>query len=187
MRNYYTSILFWILTVPCAFAQSVEFPAPFDEKLAIAGLEISQPLDAAYQTEPVYDNPYQQYDFAIHSKLEGMEIRYFVLPYNESDTLSMSPDVLCLRASTSVAVNEDEGIVSMLGITKRELRETFGADWGILYFFKPKQDFGAYQHCRMLALYKDGIGSVLVFFLFDDPNNDFIDLRFPAVRFTEMN
>ncbi|MBR9920436.1 MAG: hypothetical protein GYB31_06315 [Bacteroidetes bacterium] len=187
MRKFYTCALIWALTWPVLQAQSTDFPADFEEKVEAAKLQITRPLDSGYETVPIYENPYQDYHYAIRSDKEDMEIRYYVLPYNEQDTLSMFPDVLCLRASSSVAVNDDEALMSMLPILRTELRQNFGADWGIIYFFEPKPDFTGFKHCRMLALHKEGIGSVLVFFLFDDPNNVAVDIRFPAVRFEELN
>lgn len=177
------SILLGVLMPLYSYAQELEFPAAFEKKLIETNLWISQPLDAGYELHPIFENEHQDYDFSIRSRNEYMEIRYYVLPYSESDTLSMSPDVLCLRASTAIAVNDDDAYLTMFRINRKELSESFGADWGILYFLTPKPGFSPAKYCRMLALHKEGVGSVLVFFLFDDPNNEAIDLRFPAVKF----
>ncbi len=180
------TVIVLVLLPLYSFTQSIELPIDFEEKLATVNLLINHPLDAGYEQYPVDENQYQNYDLSIKSKVEGMEIRYYVLPYSESDTLSMSPDVLCLRASTAIAVNDDEALMTMLRISRQELRESFGADWGILYFLTPKPGFSNSKFCRMLALHKEEVGSVLVFFLFDDPNNEAIDLRFPAVKFDKQ-
>jgi hypothetical protein len=185
MRYYTTLAILWALFVLPGFAQPLEVAPSFAEKLEAMDATLSLPLDAGYESVLPVDNPFQNYDFAINSEIEDMEIRYFVLPYNEQDTVTMSPDVLCLRTSTAVATNDEDSFVSMLPIMRRELVETFGADWGLVYFFRPKTEFAAYQHCRMLMLYKDQVGSMFVFFLFNDPNNEAVDLRYPAVQFVK--
>jgi hypothetical protein len=51
------------------------------------------------------------------------------------------------------------------------------------YFFRPKPEFATQPGCKMLALCKEGQGTVFVFFLFDDPGNTALDRREVAVRF----
>lgn len=183
MRNYTILAIIWALTATLGNTQPLELEASFAQKMLEMDVSLSMPLDAGYIAVSPTENPFQDYDFAITSDVEDMEIRYFALPYDNSDTITMSPDVLCLRTSTAVATNDEDAFISMMPLMRRELVETFGADWGVVYFFQPKTDFAAYQHCRMLMLFKDQVGSVFVFFLFNDPNNTAVDIRYPAVRF----
>ena len=166
-------------------AQQLELPPAVMQKLEATAASITMPLDAGYKLFPASSNPFQQYDFALKSGQEDMEMRYFILPHDDRDTVSMSPDVLSMRASVSVATNNENAYISMLPLTEQEAASTFGADWGITYLFRPKVEFAAYQHCRLMVLYKERIGTIMVFFLFNDPNNEAIELRYPAVRFEE--
>jgi len=166
-----------------AAAQKISYPAPFQELLDQAGLEFFEPLDAGYKDIEPLENDYQNCQFAIRSKKEGLQIRYFILPWNEADPATTNPHVATFRALTSIASNADEAVISAIRPTKEKLREDFNADWGMVYFFQPKPAFSPLPNCRMVAVCKEGQGTAFIFYLFDDPANEALDMRFLALRF----
>ena len=155
----------------------------FAQLLEQAGLEVFEPLDAGYRTIQPLENDYLNCQYAIKSNRENLEIRYYVLPWNEADASSTNPHVATFRVLTSVASNADEAVISAIQPSKSDLLRDFNADWGMTYFFTPKTAFSQVPTCKMMALSKEGQGTVFVFFLFSDLGNMALDKREVAVRF----
>ncbi len=164
-------------------AQKISYPSQFQQLLTQAGLEFFEPLEAGYRDIEPLKNDFQHCQFAIRSRKEGLQIRYFILPWNDDDPTTTNPHLVTFRAITSIAINEDEAVISAIQPTKETLLKDFNADWGMIYFFQPKPGFSDKPSCRMVALCKEGQGTAFIFYLFDDPANEALDTRYLALRF----
>ncbi len=160
----------------------VDLDPGFQEKLEVAGLEFIEPLEARYKDVRVVRNDFLTYDFAIRSRREGLEIRYYIQPAGE--TAMDVPHVDAIRLLTHLATNDERFVMSGLDVSEADLREQFNADWGKVFFFTPKESFSPRRQCKMLALFREGYGSAFVFFLFDEAGPE-LDHRFYALRFRE--
>lgn len=172
----------FILPTFC-FSQKIEMPAPFLELLQKAGIEFYEPLEAGYKDIEPWPNPYQPCNFAIRSRKEDLQIRYLIEPWKDNDPISANPHVAIFRTLSNLATNADEALISAIQPTRADLQKDFNADWGIVYFFQPKEGFSEKPFCRMVALYKEGKGMAYIFYLFDDPANEALDRRYMALRF----
>jgi hypothetical protein len=166
-----------------ARAQKIDYPDHFKQLLAQCNVEFFEPVEAGYKDFEPWTNPYQPCHFAIRSREEDLQIRYFLQPWNENDPFATTPHVATFRLLTNLATNADEAVISAIQPTKKSLKEDFNADWGMIYFFQPKAGFSDLPNCRLLALYKEGKGTVFVFYLFKDPGNEALDTRYLALRF----
>jgi hypothetical protein len=183
--------IFFLPLFACAFylfgpslsAQKIHFPPQFQQLLDQTGIEFFEPLDAGYRDIVPLENEYQSCHFAIRSKREDLQIRYFILPWNDGDPTTTNPHLATFRALTSVAVNSDEAVISAIQPEREKLRNDFNADWGMIYFFQPKPGFSELPACRMVSLCKEGKGTVFIFYLFDDPANEALDTRYLSLRF----
>jgi hypothetical protein len=180
--SIFAAILFFLLP-QWVQGQKNELPVPFGHLLEKAGLEFFEPLDAGYRTIQPLENDYLNCQYAINSNREKLEIRYYILPWNEADANTTAPHVATFRVLISVATNADEAVIAAIQPDKESLLRNFNADWGMTYFFTPKPEFSNEPACRMVALSKEGQGTVFVFFLFNDPGNEALDTREMAVRF----
>ena len=176
-------ILIALLLATTAISQKIEYPPDFLQLLKKTNLEFFEPLDAGYRDYQPLENEFQNVQFAIHSNKEGLEIRYAIVPWDEQNPSTINPHIRTFAALTNVATNADEAVISAIQPTKEMLLKDFNADWGMTYFFTPKKHFTNKQHCRMLALCKEGRGTVFVFYLFDDTGNEALDTRYLALRF----
>ena len=174
---------FFFLLAQWAFGQKTGHPAGFDQLLQQAGLEVFEPLDAGYRSFEPLENQYLNCHHAIRSNREDLQIRYYVLPWDEHDHLASTPNLATFMAVTTVASNADDNLISAMEPDRKALLHDFNADWGMTYFFQPKPEFADQPACKMMALSKQGQGTILLFFLFDDPGNTALDLREVAVRF----
>jgi hypothetical protein len=166
-------------------AQKITYPPGFTQKLDSLRLEFFEPLEAGYKVQNIDSNPFQDCDFAIRSSKEKMEIRYVILPLKEDEASTTLPNVLSFRAMMNVASNTENLLISAIKPPDEQVMKDFNADWGMVYFFVPKPMFANWPFCRMVALHKKERGTVLIFFMFDNPGNPALDNRYLALRFLD--
>ena len=171
--------------LPCDLAGQVKLSESFMAELEHSGIEFISPVEGRYKAKAAHRNPYLDYQFAIRSRKEKIEIRYFIDPQDRDDLMSASPHAAVMRMVLSLATNDQDAIISNLSIGEKTLREDFNADWGKMAIFQPKHAFSEYTHCKMLALFKENAGMAYIFFLFDKNSRE-VDNRFVALRFQEQ-
>lgn len=164
-------------------AQYSEMPPAFLQKLNAAQLDLVMPLDRGYEALEPPENAYHTCDFGMYSRREKMEIRYAITLFDEDQPQTTVPHVLAQRAATSVASNHPDHLMSIFRLSASALKEDFNADWGKAFIFRPKPDFSTKAYCQLLVLYKEGVATSFIYFLFDDPNNPAVDDRFMAARY----
>ncbi|MCB9283143.1 MAG: hypothetical protein H6563_03640 [Lewinellaceae bacterium] len=168
-----------------SYSQPAALPPAFQLKLEAMQLEIFRPLDSDYQPVAPQPGDFQEYDYIIRSRSEKMEIRYLAIPYREDQWDSQYPHILATRMVTHVATNAEDAPISLLSLGTTEL-DAFHADWGVVYFFTPKDQVSERRTGELLVLHKEQRGTILVFFFFDDPDNPAIDRRFQSVQFIDQ-
>lgn len=166
-------------------AQRVDLSTDFSRLLAQTDAELLLPLDTDYRDVFVQDNRWLNYDFAIRSRREKMEIRYALIPYRPGDRSFFAPHVKAMRTAMQLATNDEHAVVTALSVPEDELQDNYGADWGKLFVFQPKPDFSRYTNCQMLALFREGKGMAYVIFLFDKAPFQ-LDSRHLALRFRSV-
>lgn len=174
----------WLLATGLSFSQQAGFPEDFRSRLQQIGVDVYRPTDGDYKPLPLDGMVYQPCDFAWYSRREKLEIRYLARPWSENDFPSQFPHILAARMAAHVASNEEGAFTTVFSLGTEELR-AFNADWGAAYFFQPKAVFSERRHGELVVLHKAGRGTMMVFFLFDDPGNEALDLRFQALSFME--
>lgn len=177
-------VLLAILMLPVSGlkSQPLELPGSLQEKLAAMQLELLLPVDSDYRLLPARQDEFQPCDLALRSRSEKMEIRYLAHPWQEGNTTSGFPQILAARTVTHVATNAPEAPIALLSLGAGDL-QLFNADWGVEYVFTPKPEFSEHRIAKLLVLFKEQRGTLLVFYLFDDPDNPAIDLRYQSLIF----
>jgi hypothetical protein len=165
-------------------AQPLELPAGFREKLQLMQLDLFLPVDSDYRllAGNKDKDDFQPCDLAMRSRKEKMEIRYLAYPWREEDLAVQFPHILAMRTVTHVATNEEDVPITLLSLGAEEL-QTFHADWGAEYIFTPKPEFSKTRYAKLLALFKEERGVLMIFFLFDDPDNPAVDLRYQSAAY----
>ena len=180
---YLNAFFFFLFFFPIQlFSQKLDLNDHFLHLLEETQMEFLKPLDAGYKKSWITKNTIQNYDFAIRSKKEKLEIRYLLEPYQAGNPSFSTPHIRCMQKVLSIASNDQSVVMTGLDIDTTQLQNDFNADWGKLFFFKPKAQFCKYQNVQMLALFKEGHGMAYVFFLFNQPEralkNRLIALRY---------
>lgn len=165
-------------------AQKIDQPAQFQELLLACQLEFLAPLDAGYKDVAIIRNRIQDYNFAIRSRKEKLEIRYLLEPYQKHDPSFETPHIRSIQKLMHLASNEQDFVMSGLDVDPELLKDHFNADWGKVFFFRPKHQFSNYEHIKMLSLFKEGKGMAHIFFLFNEPTRD-LNNRMYTIRFRD--
>ena len=164
----------------------LDYPLEFKETLQAAQLDFYEPLENSAKIVQIQKNDLLPYDFALKLKKEKVEIRYAILPDSEQKEY-FRPNIYFAAKASSVASNdEDSSIMAFHAVDTAALKNTFNAEWGAAVFFKPKASFSSKQHCKMLALYKEGKANVLIFYLFNDESIDLNEPQFQNIRFADI-
>ncbi len=166
-------------------AQRVDLPEDFTNLAAEMAVDFMAPLDAGYKDVRTYPNPHQNYEFAIRSRKEKLEIRYHLEPEEEGKPMTRIPHVRCMQMIANVASNEEDTRVSALSLPDSIRIDQLNADWAKVFFFTPKKTFSTRYTCQMLAMYKEGRGMVFAYFLFNKPPME-LDSRLLTVRFEDL-
>jgi hypothetical protein len=144
------------------------------------GLEFQEPLDGRYQEIQFLDQPYWGEHFNLISRKEKMEIKIVFKPdYRDY------PHINSVRWITQIASNEEETAISHVPLTIEKSKALYGADWGKVFFFKPKLGSSIYSETKMISLFKEDVGMVFVFFLFNEADQNLI-LRDQIIRFSAL-
>lgn len=141
-------------------------------------------LPAGYKIIPVTPSPVQPIDLAVRSNRDKLEMRYHFIPWSDTSSASQFPNIQSARAALQCASNEEDSYVAVFSLDSAFVRETYQADWGHEFIFRPKQAFSPAKYCKLLALYKHQVGLALLFFLFDDPDNQALEITNFELRMT---
>lgn len=160
----------------------VDLTPSFNHLLQKSSLSFVTPLDAGYRSISVKKDHLVPYHFSIYSNQESMEIRYIVEPFQPNDKSFIAPQVKATSLMMSLATNDDEYVVSSFRLSPEYAQEAYHADWGCEFFFHPKEAVSYRQHCKLIALFKEGKGMAFVLMFFDDAP-DTLDSRSVALQF----
>jgi hypothetical protein len=170
-------ILFFVST-DC-FSQESEYSL-FNEMIHKMGVDFASPVDGKYQALKWVDQPFWGEHFSLVSRKENIEIKILFKP-----ELLHHPHVNSVRWITQIASNEEETAISFVPLTTERTKELYGADWAKVFFFKPKIGSSLYSETKMIALYKEEVGMIFVFFLFNEADQALLN-RDQIIRFSAL-
>lgn len=170
-----------LLSTTIIFTQE-GLPLEYQLRFAQNELEWSEP-EVPYRWQKHTNTTFQAYDFAISIRKEKLKIRYLFVPDDDSHA-DLIPHLRVPRMAMHLASNDDGSYMSAHAIEPSLLDSVYHADWGQVFFFRPKPLFSSAKDCQMLAFYREGIGLFYVFMLFDEPPMTLPE-RAKLVRFTE--
>lgn len=162
-----------------AFTQ-IKVSKPFAQKSSKMDLEFLAPLENSYKKVKASESIIVDFDFEIKARKADMRIGFALFP--ERKNAITFPHIKVSNMAISAATNEDLDARLVLHEMSREDLENYQADWGAVVFFQPKRIFSDKDHCKMLALYKEGKGLVYVFYLFDEGSEE-VDLQKNCLSF----
>lgn len=161
----------------------IDYSTSFQQKLEDANLQFIEPIEGKYKDIPVFINEYCNFDLAIKSKKEKIEIRYAIKTDTNSNGFDV-PHIRIMQLLSNVATNNQKPVVAIHRVPDSEIRQDYNADWAAIAYFTPKLKFAYKDHCKLLALHKEGVATVFVFFLFDKPTDE-LDKMSSSIRFRD--
>ncbi len=182
MKSLINTLIAICLTLVPGRSQGLD-PLELGQLLEEMRAEIMAPLDGDYRRLQIRKNRVQNYQWALGSAREDLEIRYLAIPDDGSELLDY-PHIEASRLAMQICSNAQEAAITARDLTEEERIDLFNADWGRMYMFPPKEEFGLYLHCKMVALFREGSGMMVIFHLFDEPSPE-IDNRLYTFRFMD--
>lgn len=152
----------------------------FSKKLVQMDLEFFPPLENTYKKIKASESLIVDFDFEMKARKGDMRIGFALFP-ERKNTMTF-PHIKVSNMALSAATNENEEARMVLHEMSKEDLESYQADWGAVVFFQPKRVFSDKDHCKMLALYREGKGLVYVFYLFNEASEE-IDLQKNCLSF----
>ena len=113
---------------------------------------------------------YLKYDLVLRSDKTGMDMRFKIYPMHHPNNLF--PDFGLTKMVTRIASSEDHHLVFYKPLKSNVLNKTYGADWGMLVTFTPNPKFSDKERGKILALQRDGKGSIYMIILFDGSSEE---------------
>ena len=149
-------------------AQEISFESCVST-LEKVNIEIDQPTEGKGRFLNPFENDIVPHEFRVKFKDEDLEIWISVTAYDSLSPATQMPHLQAGRIAINTATNEsdEETVTTVLKLGDDYAKETFGADWGREFYFKPKKQLSDKENCRLLSLYKEEIGQIQVLFFFN--------------------
>ncbi len=150
------------------FTQNIDFEKCATE-LEKFGVQMDKPTEGNGDFLKPFKNDFAPHRFRVKFRNEDLEIWVLVKPYDSLNPSTQMPHLEAGRTAMNVAINqsEEEAVTTVLKLSDEFAQETFGADWGREFYFKPKKQLSDKENCRLLSLYKEGAGQIQILFFFD--------------------
>jgi hypothetical protein len=158
----------------------IKMSKSFSQKLEKMDLDFLAPLENSYKKVKASESIIVDFDFEIKAKKADMKIGFALFP--EGKNALIFPHIKVSNMAISAATNENEEARLVLHEMSKENLKNYHADWGAVVFFQPKRIFSDKDHCKMLALYREGKGLVYIFYLFDKASEE-VDLQENCLSF----
>lgn len=103
----------------------------------------------------------------LYSYQMGVEVdngSSIVLLAFDPDYESMSPSVHMTAKVSSLATNDQDTEIKMVSPSSSE-GELLNADWASRAYFIPKKGTGRYDHGKLTAIYREGVGLIYIYYL----------------------
>ncbi|MEZ4949426.1 MAG: hypothetical protein R2769_00410 [Saprospiraceae bacterium] len=183
MRFYKTAFILLLIKLPSFLsAQGFEFSPSFLKIAAANNLELTYPTENSFSEIPQITNEYLPFVFGMKSKKQDIEIYILYQNYNPENPATQNPQVETSRITANAATNHEESVITVLELGKEYVKESFGADWGREIYFHPKKGLSGKENCRLVTVYKEGIGQLSIFFFFNE-KTAYLDSFYNWVRF----
>ncbi|HWZ36369.1 MAG TPA: hypothetical protein VNW51_09430 [Mucilaginibacter sp.] len=201
------AVLLSVSAIACAQSAADSTEIKFNQLLEQTGMTFKKP-DGSVNT-PIVKNRQIHYDYAVNYPTRNIEVRYTIVPMGKRVTeyqefqknhapgsWMADPNKMLTGLIYATLINAGGGVrdTTIKGsmFTPANVKREFGADAGGFFMVSVKNNsFGTdYKFCSMVALQKDNIANVYIFYLcnsmkelFDSyqaigPQNIFYALKF---------
>jgi|GEM_PF-4188112 len=83
------------------------------------------------------------------------------------DNQDIAPHVEVSAKVATLASNDQDYVIEMVGPSSEE-RDLLNADWAAYSYFVPKKGTGRFKYGKLTAIFREGIGLVYIYYLYND-------------------
>ena len=113
----------------------------------------------------------QQFEILVQDKKDNYEVMAFFVPHSFYDGFE-NPAVRSMIKATHFASNLEDSNIAMHSLESSFVKNIYGADWGAVYYFRPKMELSRYRDCQLVVLEKAERGIFYTFYCFDEISED---------------
>lgn len=179
-------VLFVLALLPYFSYAQDSLPEGFTDGLKRAKMTFSMP--EGFEKIDIIENPHMNYEYAIRDKNKKLEIRYAIRPIdsmliqheksktNKDTEIVTTPNqiaaIMHIPTAMNISGNMDPNSLKVgpLGPSKEAIQEEFGANDGVVIPLGTlRKEFSEeYTNCMLISMWKEDLGTGMVFFLFND-------------------
>ena len=168
--KYYLIIIGLVLST--TLSSQNEADLSFEQLLESAHAYFSEPLESFFKKVRTTENSVIQFDHALRAKKDPVDIRYKILPLDDSNLEGFAPQIKI----SSIAIHMASNDVIESDMVFHQLDEAslkpYNADFGLTVFFQPKDRISFKTHCKATFLFAEGKGIICTFLFFDKTDID---------------
>ena len=162
MKVLYT--FFFIFFSCCLFSQS--FHEEVTAQLEAINVSIFSPIEQEAYTIKEDANRYFPATFILDHP-DKVEVRVEIFSYPKDSTALANPHIQNGIRLGQLMNNLDDSKVSMHRLGSEDLK-LYGADWATQATFNPKAEFSDRKYCQLITIFKEEVGMIFLYLLFDD-------------------
>ena len=162
MKSIYTCLFLTFTSL--ILGQS--FQEDITTQLAAINMSIFSPIE---QNEYKLKEDHSKYFPAtfIINHPDKLDVRVEIFSYPKDSTALANPHVQNGMRLGQIMNNLDDSTISMHRLGSEDLK-FYGADWATQATFHPRIEFSNKRHCQLITIYKEEVGMVYLYLLFDD-------------------
>jgi len=144
----------------------------FEQLLKSAQVYYAEPLETFFKKDRIEENSVIQFNHALKAKKDPVDIRYKIIPIDESNLERFAPQVKISSMAMHMATNDELDSDMVFHQLDDASLKPYNADFGLTVFFKPKDKITSRTHCKATFLYAEGKGIICTFLFFDKTDID---------------
>lgn len=176
-----TLTLLLVFVFQNCFSQNEVFKN-YETQLQQLGVAMDLPTEGRGEFLKPLKKSFVPHLFRVKMKKENLEIWVNVRPYDSLNVVTQIPHMEAGRIAANAGSNDEDAVTTVLRLGDDFAKETFGADWGREFYFRPKKQISERAHCRFISLYKEEVGQINVLFFFDEKTKG-LDSYYDMFRF----
>lgn len=158
--------LFFFVVICVVNISAQSFQEETTYALAASNIVLFAPLEQEAYPLAKDQNAFFKTDFLI-SHPEKVEVRVEVMRYPQDSVEMSNPHIKNGVRLGHLIDNINDAPVTLHKLGTEDL-DFFGADWATQSLFNPKDEFSTKKNCQLITMYKEEVGLIFLYLLFED-------------------
>ena len=150
-------------------AQQNQYESSLYDAIIGMNLNFFMPVENSFTFVKKNDSEFFKYDYKLVAKSKEMESLIALHPIGKHPSTDHHPQIEFQRLLANIAPNDDDQEILVVGWDEHKLKKA-NADWGAEAYITPRSAITKFKHAKLIGLFKEGSGTVILIHCFDDPD-----------------